>query len=622
MKGNHSRFAPRWPYWAIAGVCFAVGIAAGWTPLATQIDNYHYDWTLRLYRPRLMAQDTVILAIDDATLNGYGGIRGMRRSLAQALPLVAAAKPKAVAVDLLLVEASDAADDALLAAALQQAPNLVLACDLAPETGLWQEPYAPFLRAARAVGHVHAYPDVYDGVSRQVQLEKVGGRTRRWALALEALRLAEGAGEIVESPEELQVGKRRIPVARRGEQGRPMYVRYRSQPIPRISVRQLLEQPATSKRLAGKVVFIGVTSQSEARDRLVTPYSTSIPMPGVEIHSHIYETLAQADFLRPASNVAVVGVGLILALTTASGFLLLAGWQGYALGAAQILLAHGLPHALFQADVVFPLLAPAACAWLTLIGCGAYQYLGVRRRLGKSEAERARYQQAIQFVSHEMRSPLTAIQGSSQLISRYNLSDEKRRQIAEMIHSESKRLARMIQTFLDVERLSEGQMELKRAPVPVDEVVLVCLERARPLAERKRIRLRAAALAPETVLGDRELMEYAVYNLLTNAVKYSPPETEVEVETRRQGDQLRIAVRDQGYGLDEKEVKRIFTKFYRTQRAEKSGEAGSGIGLSIVSQIVEHHGGRIEVVSAVNKGSCFTIVLPADEPARALETGR
>ena len=86
----------------------------------------------------------------------------------------------------------------------------------------------------------------------------------------------------------------------------------------------------------------------------------------------------------------------------------------------------------------------------------------MRRSLRRSEAERARYQQAMHFVTHEMRTPLSAIQGSSELISRYALTEEKRKQIALLINSESKRLARMVEIFLNVERLSAGQMELKR----------------------------------------------------------------------------------------------------------------------------------------------------------------
>jgi signal transduction histidine kinase len=155
-------------------------------------------------------------------------------------------------------------------------------------------------------------------------------------------------------------------------------------------------------------------------------------------------------------------------------------------------------------------------------------------------------------------------------------------------------------------------MELKREAISVKQMVEICVERVRPLAERKHIGITLEPVSDElTVTGDRELLEYACYNLLTNAVKYSPQHTEVTASARKSDSWIHIAVKDQGIGMDQKEVKQIFQKFYRTKKAEESGEAGTGIGLSIVQQIVEQHGGRIEVMSRPGAGSCFTVVMAA-----------
>jgi signal transduction histidine kinase len=210
-----------------------------------------------------------------------------------------------------------------------------------------------------------------------------------------------------------------------------------------------------------------------------------------------------------------------------------------------------------------------------------------------------------------MRTPLTSIQGSSELIGRYgSMPEAKRKQMAELINAESKRLARMISTFLSLERLSENGTEFKQERFPLDELIERCATRARPLADNKQIEIEILNLPPDDLIGDRELMEYAVYNLLTNAVKYSPPQTRVTVygEDDR-GDRVRISVEDQGIGMDKKEVGRIFEKFYRTKTAEQSGETGTGIGLSIVKQIINEHGGTIEVESEPGKGSKFTLTL-------------
>ena len=181
--------------------------------------------------------------------------------------------------------------------------------------------------------------------------------------------------------------------------------------------------------------------------------------------------------------------------------------------------------------------------------------------------------------------------------------------MVQLINSESKRLSRMIETFLSVERLSAGEMELKQERFSLFDLVSTCVERARPVAERKRIVIDLQPVPAVEIIGDRELMEYAVYNLLTNAVKYSPPETRVTVYGVSRERELRLSVRDQGMGMDRREVSRVFEKFYRTKRAEQSGEVGTGIGLSIVEQIVTQHGGQIQVESEPGKGSEFTLLL-------------
>jgi signal transduction histidine kinase len=604
---------------ATVAAAFVIALTAGWTVFAARIDNYHYDWLFNLYRAPNAPAQSVILAIDEETLNTTGGRRNLRATLEQALETIAPAKPRAVALDFILSNQDDPRRDERLAAAIRNLPNLALASEILPGKGRWEEPIDVFRKVAAAIGHVHADTDKYDGVCRQVPLEEIVGRERRWALSLETYRLWLGGKPILESPDDLEIDGRRIP-ARRSER-RLMLVRYRFQPIERISARQLFDDPSLASHFAGKAVFVGYTALTEVRDRLFTPYSNGVEMAGVEINANTFETLAQGDFLRRVSDTTEVGLCLLLAIGAGAIFYFRSGWQAYTLGGLALVTAHAMPHLFFLKGIVFPFFAPVSCAWLSVVGAASYQYFVVRRQLRSSESERARYREAIHLVTHEMRSPLTAIQGSSELMSRYNLAEDKRKQIVLMINSESKRLARMIQTFLDVERLSAGQMELKREPFTLRDVVQSCVERVRPIGERKRIVIHLERETPDLLLGDRELMEYAVYNLLTNAVKYSPPDTNVWVDTRRDGEQVLLSVKDEGIGMDEKELKNIFRKFYRTERAEKSGEAGTGIGLSIVQQIVTQHGGRIDVTSAPHHGSCFTLALPVHVAAPADAAG-
>ena len=580
---------------------------SGWTPIGDQIDNLLYDFLLRQNPPAPIATQAVIAAIDDATLTSMGGPRRMRSILSEALERIAAAQPQVVALDVILHDPGDPHEDARLSRAIAANRNIILPTNL--DGGRWEDPEPAFIPQGALLGHIKADETSRDGVTRAIPLEKSAGRKRRWAMALEAFRIAKGAKFILESPNDIQVGDEVIPA--RYAQDRLLRIFYSAELVPEIPVIGLIHDPALAAQLKEKVVFLGVTSISSSGDRITTPIAGGHPIPGVEVHGQVFETLERRKFLTDARISTVVTVCALVAVIAGCMFAWLAGWPAYVAGIALLAAAHSAPFLLFRYGIVFPYFGPLATAWLTVAGAATYQSLVVRRQLWKSEIERARYRQAIHFVTHEMRSPLTAIQGSSELMGRYNLSEEKRKQIVTMINSESKRLARMIQTFLDVERLADGQMELHREPVGLRDVVEGCMERVRPLADRKSIRMRIEEPLGGELFGDRELMEYAIYNLLTNGVKYSPAETEIVISSRPDAGFLRLSIKDEGMGMDARELKQIFTRFYRTKRAEASGEAGTGIGLSIVDQIVTYHGGRIEVTSAPGKGSCFTVVLPA-----------
>lgn len=584
--------------------CWTVGVLAGW--FGDRFNNSAYDMISTATQLRESSPQSVVVGIDEETLKQRGGQREIRSILAEALEAIAPAKPRAVALDVILAdELLDPAGNARLEAAMRATPNLILPCEVV--NGAWEDPLDRFKSLAVSLGHVQSEEDPTDGVSREIPLELVSGGQRRWALSLEAFRVANRAA-IVESPDQLQVGDIAIPTFR--DRSRPLLIRY----LPAgTRVESALEVPQHPERLHDKVVFVGITALSMARDRRVTPSGGYVP--GVVLHAHAFETLAHGKFLSPAREVYVLLA--FAAFATAAGliFWMLSGWFAYLSAAALLALAHLLPFEFFRHDIVFPYFGLILVAWLSSAGAASYQHFVVRRQLRKSESEKSRYQQAIHWAAHEMRTPLTAIQGSSELMTRYNLPDAKRGELTEMINSESKRLARIISTFLDVERLAEGQMDLKQEPLAVADLVETCMARAKPLAERKHIGMFLDNAVEGTLLGDRELLEYALYNLLTNAVKYSPPDTEIHVSSELRGGDLRLAVQDQGIGMDAKEIKNVFQKFYRTKRAEASGETGTGIGLSIVEQIVFRHGGRIEVTSTPGKGSCFTMIMKAHASA-------
>jgi len=594
-----------------AAVLVAINFGSG-------IDNYAYDLWFRHYNQPAWKPQSVILAIDDRTLDAYGGIHQIRRPLAEALELIAPQKPKAVAVDIILAT-KDSQADARLAAAFHATPNLVLDSEVLNDG--WEDPLPEFRSPRTVLGHVSVVPDS-DGITRAIPLVKVQGHDQRWALSLEAFRLSRGA-DMVQSPEDLLVGTTAIPAPQKvtdshdRDDSRFMRVNFAGFPLPQVGVKDLIDHPQKASEFAGKVVFVGVTALAEAQDRLMTPMLEGPKETGIAIHADAFETMARGSFIRDVPGGWVVLFSLTLVAATGLAFRYLPGWWAYAGGLAVLVLAHATPYVFFTHRLVFPLAMPAMAAWSSTLAAAGYYYLVVRRSWRVEQAARTRYQQAMQFVTHEMRTPLSAIQGSSELMSRYALTEEKRKQIANLINSESKRLARMVEVFLSVERLSAGQMELKRETIGVKQMMEICLTRVGPLADRKHIEVGLLPIEEDLrITGDRELMEYACYNLLTNAVKYSPQRTKVTVSAAQHDHHVRMAVQDQGIGMDQKEVKQIFKKFYRTKKAEESGEAGTGIGLSIVQQIVEQHGGQIEVTSRPGEGSCFTLVLPTGAAVR------
>jgi signal transduction histidine kinase len=607
-------------YVGLLAASFALALFTSYI-FGPQINVYAYDSMFRAYRPPPVRPETAVLAIDELTLMDCGGIRGIRRPIAQALRILGQAKPKAVAIDVILADKGNPLEDAALASALRSTPNLVLSTELIDGGRIWEDPRSEFAENAR-LGHVSAVPDK-DGVTRSILLYQHNSRVQRGALALEAFLLSRGGVTPRESltftrlpgglaSAEVTVGNTAIPVLEDTREHR-RFMRVRFFPpdmtVPIVSMKRLLDNPALAAQFAGKVVFIGVTANSEIHDRLFTPFGLT---PGTEINAAAFETMAHGLFFTDVppiwENLIALGMLIVIGLV----FRYFPGWRAYAAGALILFGATLVPYVFFKNQLVFPFATSAFVAWLGTLAAASYYHLVVRRNLSVEQASRERYQQAMHFVTHEMRTPLSAIQGSSELISKYALTEEKRHQIALLINSESKRLARMVEIFLNVERLSAGQMELKREAISVKEMMEICVQRVRPLAERKQIGVTLDPIAEEVALtGDRELMEYACYNLLTNAVKYSPQRTQVTASAWKDNTLVCISVKDQGIGMDQKEVKQIFQKFYRTKKAEESGEAGTGIGLSIVQQIVEQHGGRIEVTSRPGVGSCFTVIVPA-----------
>jgi two-component system OmpR family sensor kinase len=226
----------------------------------------------------------------------------------------------------------------------------------------------------------------------------------------------------------------------------------------------------------------------------------------------------------------------------------------------------------------------------------------------------ASFEQMKQFsadASHELRTPLTVLrtQLESALASRMSPSDVKR--IVAQCLDEAIRMGSILENLLLLGRGDAGAASINRERVRLDELVKDTYDETVILAGQKSIDVRIENTDNVLIWGDRERLRQMVLNLVDNAIKYSHEGSAITLSLGTEEGRANLVVRDQGIGIPRSEIPKIFDRFYRVDRARSRTLGGSGLGLAIVKWIVEAHHGTISVKSALNKGSEFTVSLPA-----------
>jgi len=271
-----------------------------------------------------------------------------------------------VAIDVIWPTRAIPAQDAALEAAFRELPNLVLACDMIDDGRRWEDALPRFRRLAAASGHVHVDPTTA-GRDRLAPLEKVAGQDRRWALALEAYRLSRGVKEILDRPNDLQVGALTIPA--RWDESRAIRIRYRAQPTERVTFWEFEEPPRAGRALPQPGGVRG--SHGAIRGRRTgtsRPLSDARKIAGVEITPASSTTLAGGRMLVSASHLQVAGWCFLLALAGSPPSPFVAGGRPNALAGLVLVAAHLGPYWLFAHDVIFPYFAAVSAAWLSTVG--------------------------------------------------------------------------------------------------------------------------------------------------------------------------------------------------------------------------------------------------------------
>ncbi len=217
----------------------------------------------------------------------------------------------------------------------------------------------------------------------------------------------------------------------------------------------------------------------------------------------------------------------------------------------------------------------------------------------------------LRAVSHDLRNPLAAIQGQAELLlralDRAGLTGRERSS-AEAVLTGAKRMNAMIQDLVDSARLEAGQVTLKPQPVDLRAYILDLLERSATTLDVGRIRVEGGEGLP-AVMADPDRLERILINLLTNALKYSTPGTEVTITLTRRDGEIATAITDRGPGVAPEDLPHIFERYFRS-RVGRVREEGLGLGLFITKGLVEAHGGRIWAESQLGVGSTFSFTLP------------
>jgi len=217
----------------------------------------------------------------------------------------------------------------------------------------------------------------------------------------------------------------------------------------------------------------------------------------------------------------------------------------------------------------------------------------------------------VSLISHELRTPLTSIRGYSDMLLKYNLVQEKGKDFLATIIDESGRLNQLIQSFLDIAYIESGRQKITKSEFDIGPLLKDMISVLGPVAAEKQIAIEVPADAATTrVLADRLLLYQALTNLVTNAIKYSPPATTVRIGMANGNGRIRFQISDQGFGIPIEEASKIFEKFYRRANKETREQSGFGLGLAFVKEVAIRHGGDILVESKVGKGSVFTLWIP------------
>ena len=282
----------------------------------------------------------------------------------------------------------------------------------------------------------------------------------------------------------------------------------------------------------------------------------------------------------------------------------------------------GVAHKTTQRDIetTFPAHAPGEAFQVTLSylndGDGSItgKVISVKNVTSQKSVDRAKHE-FVAHVAHELRAPLTTIKSYNEMLMDGEIDNiETQKEFYNTINEETDRLARLIENLLNMSKIEMGNLTIDRGLVKTDGVVKDCIAAIEAPAQKKHITIEKKL--PDkwpSLVGDKELLKVAMINVLGNAVKYSPENSNITFSLSEVDHTIIFDVIDQGYGISEEDINHIFDQFYRSSDPHISEQTGSGLGLAMTSDIIRLHDGHIKVQSTPGQGTHFSIELPKED---------
>ena len=214
-------------------------------------------------------------------------------------------------------------------------------------------------------------------------------------------------------------------------------------------------------------------------------------------------------------------------------------------------------------------------------------------------------------VSHELKTPLTSIKGYSETMMNGNLTQEEVEKFSRVINQEANRMGRLVSDLLQLSRFDYKKVSWKKMMFSLEDLCKSVCEKMKFVAGEKNHKLECIVMvSPPKVYADRDAIEQVIVNILTNSIKYTPDGGEIKLYVGSINSNAYIKVVDNGIGIPEKDLQRIFERFYRVDKARSRKMGGTGLGLSIVKEIIDGNNGTIDIRSVVNVGTEVVITLP------------